>query len=123
MCPLFVVVVCVQDKVTVPDRDYSTQRVILGTHTSENEQNHLIIAGANALDAPHSSSRRRAAVAGQGCHPAGSSSSRGHWQGGRHLQRAQGGATGMLAVPSSIRPPPPPRPPHTDIPTHPLCHA
>lgn len=32
------------DKVTVPDRDYSTQRVILGTHTSENEQNHLIIA-------------------------------------------------------------------------------
>lgn len=35
-----------QDKVTVPDRDYSTQRVILGTHTSENEQNHLIIAGA-----------------------------------------------------------------------------
>lgn len=29
----------------MPDRDYSTQRVILGTHTSENEQNHLIIAG------------------------------------------------------------------------------
>lgn len=36
----------VQDKVVVEGRDYSTQRVILGTHTSENEQNHLIIAGA-----------------------------------------------------------------------------
>lgn len=35
----------VQDKVVVEGRDYSTQRVILGTHTSENEQNHLIIAG------------------------------------------------------------------------------
>jgi hypothetical protein len=36
--------------VTVPDRDYSTQRVILGTHTSENEQNHLIIAGEGAVE-------------------------------------------------------------------------
>lgn len=33
-----------QDKVVLPGRDYSTQKVILGTHTSEGEQNHLMIA-------------------------------------------------------------------------------
>lgn len=44
--PTLAACLLLQDKVTVPDRDYSTQRVILGTHTSENEQNHLIIAGA-----------------------------------------------------------------------------
>mmetsp|Transcript_29966 Transcript_29966/g.41828 ORF Transcript_29966/g.41828 Transcript_29966/m.41828 type:complete len:439 (-) Transcript_29966:88-1404(-) len=32
------------DKVTPPDKDYSIQRLILGTHTSDNENNHLMIA-------------------------------------------------------------------------------
>ena len=27
-----------------PDKDYSTQKLILGTHTSDNEQNYLMIA-------------------------------------------------------------------------------
>jgi hypothetical protein len=33
-----------QDKKVLEGRDYSTQRLILGTHTSEGEQNHLMIA-------------------------------------------------------------------------------
>ena len=33
-----------QDKKTFEGRDYSTQRLILGTHTSEGEQNLLMIA-------------------------------------------------------------------------------
>ena len=32
------------DKVCVPDRDYSVQRLLLGTHTSDGEQNYLEIA-------------------------------------------------------------------------------
>jgi len=32
------------DKVTSPDKDYSVQRLILGTHTSDNENNFLMIA-------------------------------------------------------------------------------
>jgi len=32
------------DKVEPPGKDYSTQRLILGTHTSDNEQNYLMIA-------------------------------------------------------------------------------
>ena len=32
------------DRVADPGKDYSTQKLILGTHTSENEQNHLMIA-------------------------------------------------------------------------------
>jgi len=32
------------DRVTAPGKDYSVQRLILGTHTSDNEQNHLMIA-------------------------------------------------------------------------------
>jgi histone-binding protein RBBP4 len=28
----------------VPEKDYSVQKLVLGTHTSENEQNHLLIA-------------------------------------------------------------------------------
>jgi len=31
------------DKVVPPGKDYSVQRLILGTHTSDNEQNHLMI--------------------------------------------------------------------------------
>jgi histone-binding protein RBBP4 len=33
-----------QGKETVPDRNYSKQRLVLGTHTSDNEQNYLMIA-------------------------------------------------------------------------------
>jgi histone-binding protein RBBP4 len=33
-----------QDKEFVPDKDYSKQKLILGTHTSENEQNYLMLA-------------------------------------------------------------------------------
>lgn len=33
-----------QDKQVIGGRDFSTQRLILGTHTSEGEQNHLMIA-------------------------------------------------------------------------------
>lgn len=33
-----------QQKQVIEGRDYSTQRLILGTHTSEGEQNHLMIA-------------------------------------------------------------------------------
>ena len=32
------------DRVEPPGKDYSVQKLILGTHTSENEQNHLMIA-------------------------------------------------------------------------------
>jgi len=32
------------DRVVQPGKDYSVQRLILGTHTSDNEQNHLMIA-------------------------------------------------------------------------------
>lgn len=32
------------DRVELPGKDYSTQKLILGTHTSENEQNYLMIA-------------------------------------------------------------------------------
>ena len=32
------------DKKVLPGKDYSVQRVILGTHTSQSEQNHLMIA-------------------------------------------------------------------------------
>ena len=32
------------DRVEDPGKDYSKQKLILGTHTSENEQNHLMIA-------------------------------------------------------------------------------
>lgn len=35
---------CPQQKQVIDGRDYSTQRLILGTHTSEGEQNHLMIA-------------------------------------------------------------------------------
>jgi len=31
-----------------PDKDYSTQKLILGTHTSDNEQNYLMIAEVQA---------------------------------------------------------------------------
>ena len=33
-----------QDKVEVPDSKYSKQKLLLGTHTSEEEQNHLLLA-------------------------------------------------------------------------------
>lgn len=33
-----------QDKVEVPDSRYSKQKMLLGTHTSEEEQNHLLLA-------------------------------------------------------------------------------
>ncbi len=40
-----------------PDKDYSTQKLILGTHTSDNEQNYLMIAevqaSSGAAVAPH----------------------------------------------------------------------
>ena len=32
------------DRIEPPGKDYSVQKLILGTHTSENEQNHLMIA-------------------------------------------------------------------------------
>lgn len=32
------------DKVVLPQEDYSTQRLILGTHTSDSESNYLMIA-------------------------------------------------------------------------------
>ena len=32
------------EKEVVPGQDYSRQRLILGTHTSDNEQNHLMLA-------------------------------------------------------------------------------
>lgn len=32
------------DKIVYPDKDYTTQRLLLGTHTSDNEANHLMIA-------------------------------------------------------------------------------
>ena len=35
---------CLQDKVEVPDSKYSKQKLLLGTHTSEEEQNHLLLA-------------------------------------------------------------------------------
>ena len=31
-----------------PDKDYSTQKLILGTHTSDDEQNYLMIAEVQA---------------------------------------------------------------------------
>jgi histone-binding protein RBBP4 len=34
----------VQDRVEHPSKDYSTQKLLLGTHTSDNEQNYLMIA-------------------------------------------------------------------------------
>ena len=34
-----------------PDKDYSTQKLILGTHTSDNEQNYLMIAEVQARGA------------------------------------------------------------------------
>ena len=33
-----------QGKETSPDKDYSRQKMILGTHTSDGEQNYLMIA-------------------------------------------------------------------------------
>jgi hypothetical protein len=32
------------DKVVQPDQDFSVQRLILGTHTSEDENNYLMLA-------------------------------------------------------------------------------
>ena len=32
------------EKEVVPGQDYSKQRLILGTHTSDNEQNYLMLA-------------------------------------------------------------------------------
>jgi histone-binding protein RBBP4 len=37
-------VLCTQNKEVVDGRDYSKQKLILGTHTSDNEQNYLMIA-------------------------------------------------------------------------------
>ena len=34
------------DRVEHPDKDYASQKLILGTHTSEHEQNYLMIAEA-----------------------------------------------------------------------------
>ncbi len=33
-----------QEKVEVPDKNYYKQKMLLGTHTSEEEQNHLLLA-------------------------------------------------------------------------------
>lgn len=33
-----------QNKEEVPDKNYSKQKMLLGTHTSEEEQNHLLLA-------------------------------------------------------------------------------
>ena len=33
-----------QNKEEVPDKNYSKQKLLLGTHTSEEEQNHLLLA-------------------------------------------------------------------------------
>ena len=40
-----------------PDKDYSTQKLILGTHTSDNEQNYLMIAEVQARAAAGSLAR------------------------------------------------------------------
>ena len=37
-------VCCLQEKVEVPDKNYYKQKMLLGTHTSEEEQNHLLLA-------------------------------------------------------------------------------
>ena len=54
------------DRVEPPGKDYSVQKLILGTHTSENEQNHLMIAEVQVrpevpLERPIESSTRIAA--------------------------------------------------------------
>ena len=54
------------DRVEPPGKDYSVQKLILGTHTSENEQNHLMIAEVQVrpevpLERPNESPTRLAA--------------------------------------------------------------
>ena len=41
-----------QDRVEHPSKDYSTQKLLLGTHTSDNEQNYLMIAEVQARHPP-----------------------------------------------------------------------
>jgi histone-binding protein RBBP4 len=56
-----------QEKKVLEGRDYSTQRLILGTHTSEGEQNHLMIAEVELPLEDTELDNRCAVKIGSGC--------------------------------------------------------
>lgn len=45
------------ERIEPPGKDYSVQKLILGTHTSENEQNYLMRAEVKVRTRPHGSVR------------------------------------------------------------------
>ena len=47
------------DRVEPPGKDYSVQKLVLGTHTSENEQNYLMIAEVQVRTSPTRRARER----------------------------------------------------------------